>query len=60
MIHKHVVNSCSYYFVCTYDSSKNKLWYSTDPDCVEQMILSLYIISGVYQGHETQSRNGND
>ena len=45
IIHKHVVNSCCYYFVCTYDSSKNKMWHSTDPDCVEQMVMSLYQLS---------------
>ena len=33
-IHKHVVNSCCFYFVCTYDNSKNRLWYSTDKDCI--------------------------
>jgi hypothetical protein len=44
-MHKHVVNSCCYYFVCTYDSSKNKMWYSTDPDCIEQMVMSLYQLS---------------
>ena len=25
LIHKHNINSCCYYFVCTYDSSKNRL-----------------------------------
>ena len=44
-MHRHVVNSCCYYFVCTYDSSKNKMWYSTDPDCLEQMIKSLFQLS---------------
>ena len=44
-MHKHVVNSCCYYFVCTYDSSKNKMWYSTDPGCIEQMVMSLYQLS---------------
>ena len=35
-MHKHVVSSCCYYFVCSYDSSKIKMWYSTHPDCIEQ------------------------
>ena len=44
-MHRHIVNSCSYYFVCTFDSSRNKMWCSTDPDCVEQMIKSLFELS---------------
>ena len=41
-IHEHVVNSCCFHFVCSYDSSKNKLWHSTDPDCFIQMVQELY------------------
>ena len=41
-VQKHVVNSCCFYFVCTYDSSKNRLWYSTDANCISQMIIELY------------------
>ena len=43
--HKHVVNSCCFYFVCTFDESKNKLWSSCEPDCVDKMIQELYILS---------------
>jgi len=43
--HHHVVNSCCFYFVCTFDHSKNKLWWSCEPDCVEQMMIELYTLS---------------
>ena len=39
---KHVPNSACFYFVCTYDHSKNKLWYAVGEDCVIKMILELY------------------
>ena len=41
-IHKHVVNSCCFYFVCTFANSRNKLWYSTDADCITKMIKEIY------------------
>ena len=41
-IHKHVVNSCCFYFVCTYDSSKNKLWSNSGPDCLKLLVLELH------------------
>ena len=40
-LHKHVANSCCYYFACTYDPRKNKLMTFVGPDCVYKMILSL-------------------
>ena len=43
-IHEHVVNSCCFQFVCSYDSSKNRLWHSTDADCITQMIRELYTL----------------
>ena len=38
---KHVPNSACFYFVCTYDHSKSKLWYAVGEDCVIKMILEL-------------------
>ena len=43
-IHKHVVNSCCFYFVCTFDSSRNKLWHFRCDDCIPKMIKELYKI----------------
>ena len=40
--HEHVVNSCCFNFVCSYDNSKNRLWHSTGPDCVVQVVKELY------------------
>ena len=41
VLHKHIANSCCYYFVCTYDSSKNKLMTFVGNDCIYKMIQSL-------------------
>ena len=40
-IHDHVPNSCSFYFVCTYDSTQNKYWQDVSINCVENMIKEL-------------------
>ena len=44
--HKHVVNSCGYYFVNTSDSSKNYLKRFNGSDCLREMIASLLELSG--------------
>jgi hypothetical protein len=38
---KHVVNSCCYYFVCTFDSSRNKLRTFVGKHCVFEMVKEL-------------------
>ena len=40
-IHDHVPNSCSFYFVCTYDPTLNKFWQDVSINCVENMIKEL-------------------
>ena len=39
--HKHVPNSCCYYFVCTDDPSRNQLKTFHGANCVHYMLLSL-------------------
>ena len=34
-IHDHFPNSCCFKFVCTYDSTQNKLWHDVSINCVE-------------------------
>jgi hypothetical protein len=41
-ITRHEPNSVCVHFVCTYDSSKNRLWTYVGEDCVEQLLLELY------------------
>jgi hypothetical protein len=38
---RHEPNSACIYLVCTYDSSKNRLWTYVGEDCIVQMILEL-------------------
>jgi hypothetical protein len=38
---RHVANSACFYFVCSYDSSKNRLWYSVGENCVQEMLIEL-------------------
>ena len=40
-IHEHVPNSCSFYFVCIYDSTQNVFWNDVSINCVENMIKEL-------------------
>ena len=40
-IHRHVTNSCCYYFVCTFDSSRNYIKTFEGENCVEDMIVEL-------------------
>ena len=44
-IHKHVINSCCYYFVCTFDNSRNKIKTFDGEDCLFNMITDLYNLS---------------
>ena len=41
-ISRHEPNSVCVHFVCTYDSSKNRLWSYVGLDCVEQLLLELF------------------
>ena len=45
LLHKHEVNSCCFYFVCTYDSSQNIMKTFDGDNCIEEMIIELYRIS---------------
>ena len=40
-----MINSCCYYFVCTFDSTRNKLKTFVGDDCLKQMITELYGLS---------------
>jgi hypothetical protein len=42
LLHRHEANSCCYYFVCTYDNSLNRLETFEGPNCIVDMIESLY------------------
>ena len=42
-VQKHIVNSCCYYFDCTFDSSINKLSTFVGSDCLKQMITELFM-----------------
>ena len=44
-IHNHKINSCCYYFVCSFDSTRNVLKTFEGPTCVQDMIIELYEIS---------------
>ena len=39
---RHVANSACYYFVCNFDSSKNKLVKFVGENCVVELLISLY------------------
>ena len=39
---RHVANSACYYFVCNFDSSRNKLVKFIGENCVIELLLSLY------------------
>mgnify|MGYP000506202221 CR=1 FL=1 len=45
--HKHVPNSVSFYFVCTFDNSRNKLYEFVGYNCVSDLVSELKIISKV-------------
>ena len=45
LLHKHNINSCCYYFVCTYDSSKNVLKTFEGDTCIEDMVVELTELS---------------
>ena len=45
LLHKHKVNSCCFYFVCTFGSSKNKLETFEGETCIEDMVIRLHELS---------------
>lgn len=45
LLHKHKVNSCCFYFVCTFDSSRNKLETFEGENCIEDMVIKLHELS---------------
>ena len=44
-IHEHKVNSCCFYFVCTFDSSRNELFTYVGEDCLKEMTEKLFDIA---------------
>jgi len=45
LLNKHVINSCCFYFVCSFDSSRNKLYDFRGSNCLSDMIKQLYNIA---------------
>ena len=41
LLNKHVINSCCFYFVCSFDSSRNKLYDFRGSNCLFDMIKQL-------------------
>ena len=41
LINKHIVNSCCYYFVCTFDCSRNRLKTFFGKNCIHKMLKEL-------------------
>ena len=41
----HVINSCCFYFVCSFDSSRNKLYDFRGANCLAAMVNQLYDIA---------------
>ncbi len=39
--HRHKANSCGFYFLCTFDASRNKYYEFKGDDCTTEMILKL-------------------
>ena len=44
-IHEHKVNSCCFYFVCTFDSSRNELFTYVGDDCLKEMTEKLFDVA---------------
>ena len=44
-IHEHVVNSCCYYFVCSFDSSRNYIKTFVGDTCLRDMVMELVEVS---------------
>ena len=40
-IARHEANSACFYFVCTFDTTRNILWSHVGTDCIEKMIIEL-------------------
>jgi hypothetical protein len=44
-IQKHEINSCCFYFVCTFDNTRNKLFTFVGKDCLKKMMEHLFIVA---------------
>jgi hypothetical protein len=44
-INKHVPNSTSFYCVCDYDPTQNRLWYDIGPNCIVDWRVELTKLS---------------
>ena len=42
ILHEHRPNSCCYYFMCSFDSSRNELRVFQGENCVRDMIIEMY------------------
>jgi hypothetical protein len=42
---KHVINSCCFNFICTFDSSRNQLYTFRGSNCLEEMVKKLTELS---------------
>ena len=44
-IHEHIVNSCCFYFVCTFDTSRNELFTYEGTNCLKEMTQKMFELS---------------
>lgn len=44
-IHEHIINSCCFYFVCAFDSSRNELFTYEGSDCLKLMTQKMFELS---------------
>jgi hypothetical protein len=44
-IHEHIINSCCFYFVCTFDSSRNELFTFEGSNCLKDMTQKMFELS---------------
>ena len=46
-IHEHIVNSCCFYFVCTFASSRNELFTYEGEHCLKEMTEKMFELSEI-------------
>ena len=44
-IHEHIINSCCFYFVCTFDSSRNEFFTYEGADCLKLTTQKMFELS---------------
>ena len=40
-VHEHIINSCCFYFICNFDSSRNELFTYEGEDCLKKMVSKM-------------------